>query len=89
MAPKPPTLDLLPAGCQRWRDSDTRPLRSATPSRPRSRRCVSMLSIRARRLIPPLAFTTRCHGTSCGHSCIACPTARAARGRPSSAAICP
>jgi hypothetical protein len=42
-----------------------------------------------RRLMPPLALTTRCHGTSDGQWRIANPTARAARGAPSMLAICP
>src|SRR5262249_13697092 len=43
----------------------------------------------ARRLIPPLAFTTRCHGMPGGQCRIAYPTARPDLGQPSSAAICP
>jgi hypothetical protein len=50
---------------------------------------VSIEAARPRRLIPPLAFTTRCHGNPAGQRRIAVPTARAARGRPSSAATCP
>ena len=43
----------------------------------------------ARRLMPPCAFTTRCHGRPSGQCRIAWPTARAARGHPSRAATCP
>jgi hypothetical protein len=49
-------------------------------------RCVSIEVARARRLMAPRAFTTRCHGTSSGHRRIAAPTARAERGAPSIAA---
>src|SRR3989441_1504397 len=48
-----------------------------------------MLLIRPRKLTAPCALTTRCHGRLAGHPRSAPPTARAARGRPSSAAICP
>jgi hypothetical protein len=56
------------------------------PSRSSNIFCVSMPLARARRLIRPAAFTTRCHGTPVGHSRIAVPTARAACGRSSIAA---
>jgi hypothetical protein len=52
-------------------------------------RWVSMPTSRRRRLMPPCAFTTRCHGTSSGQLRIAPPTARAARARPASSATCP
>ena len=52
-------------------------------------RWVSMLPAAARRLIPPLALTTRCQGTPGGQWRIAVPTMRARRGQPSHAAIWP
>src|SRR5262249_31387838 len=60
-----------------------------TPSASSRRRWVIIPLIRARRLIPPDAFTTRCHGMFGGHSRMAWPTARAPRGRPSESASWP
>src|SRR5262245_42583818 len=67
----------------------TRPARNVTPSCWRRMRCVTIPLARARGLIPPRAFTTRCHGISGGHTRMAWPTRRAAAGRPSRAAISP
>ena len=82
-------LHRRPVDRHAWARRTTRPRRKVTPSASSRIRCVSMLLIRARALIPPCALTTRCHGRAAGHSRSAPPTARAERGRPSSAAIWP
>lgn len=76
---------------QRYRRRSTRSCRNARPSRSSRSRWVIMPLRLARRLIPPRAFSTRCHGTPSprGHRFMAYPTARAPRGAPRSAAICP
>src|SRR6476661_7514845 len=79
-------------GAQRtWRRS-TRPLASSLiPSRASNCSWISSAPEVARRLMPPLAFTTRCHGTVLlsGKAWRAYPTCRACPASPANDAICP
>src|SRR5262245_37962551 len=74
---------------QRYRARSIRPRAKRTPSPSSRSRWLSAPLPSPRRLTVPRPFTTRCHGTAGGHTRIACPTARAARGTPTSAATCP